>query len=142
MSSDGQYQSATVVGGNIYVSSDYGNTWTPKATNQAWTGIAMSADGQRQTAVATGNGIYVSTDYGNTWGYTTGYGLVLHDVDVSSDGQIQAAIAVNDYVYVSNNFGASWTPQDSARIWYSIAVSTTGVRKTAVGGEIQIYTAP
>jgi hypothetical protein len=56
MSSDGKYQTAVVNNGDIYLSSDYGVTWTVKdTTNREWYGIAMSSNGKYQTAVAWGN---------------------------------------------------------------------------------------
>jgi hypothetical protein len=65
MSSTGQYQ--TTVGGRyddscgsaadqrhaIYISSDYGNTWTSveSGCDRCWYGVAVSSTGQYQTAV-------------------------------------------------------------------------------------------
>ena len=37
--------------GQIYVSTDSGNTWTAKESNRDWWSVAMSADGTKQTAV-------------------------------------------------------------------------------------------
>jgi hypothetical protein len=59
MSSDGKYQSA-VGGGQIYVSSDYGNTWVAKDSSRSWYGVAMSSDGKYQTAVVYNGQIYIS----------------------------------------------------------------------------------
>ncbi|MCX6665348.1 MAG: hypothetical protein NT038_04720, partial [Euryarchaeota archaeon] len=44
----------------IYISTDYGNTWTAKDTTRNWNGVAMSSNGQYQTAVVYGGQIYVS----------------------------------------------------------------------------------
>ena len=63
----GQYQTAVVYGGYIYVSSDYGATWVQKGTSTSWWGISISSTGQYQTAVVYGGYIYVSSDYGATW---------------------------------------------------------------------------
>ncbi|MEI8344311.1 MAG: hypothetical protein WCF93_05165, partial [Candidatus Moraniibacteriota bacterium] len=64
MSSTGQYQTAVGWGERIYVSSDYGDTWTPKDSVRDWVSVAMSSDGSRQTAVEYGGQIYISTDSG------------------------------------------------------------------------------
>ena len=61
------YQVATVAGGYIYTSTDYGATWTQRADSRNWRGIAIAADGKYQTAVVYGGYIYTSTDYGATW---------------------------------------------------------------------------
>ena len=64
---DGSIQTAVVWNGQIYVSTDYGNSWNPKDSVRNWYGVAMSSTGQYQTATAHGDQIYVSNDYGNTW---------------------------------------------------------------------------
>jgi hypothetical protein len=35
----------------IHVSSDYGNTWTAKASDKQWNSVSLSSSGQYQTAV-------------------------------------------------------------------------------------------
>ena len=68
MSSDGTKQTAVVYDGQIYISTDSGNTWTPKGSNRKWWSVTMSSDGTKQTAVAHyGGQIYISSDSGNTW---------------------------------------------------------------------------
>ena len=63
----GKYQTAVDDGSYIYVSSDYGETWTQKGIAAGWSGVAMNGTGQYQTATVSGGYIYVSSDYGNTW---------------------------------------------------------------------------
>ena len=86
MSSSGQYQ--TALGGclnttnkstGIYISSDYGATWSATAKmkttgalfiisfNIDWSTVAVSSSGQYQTACAINLGIFYSNDYGNNW---------------------------------------------------------------------------
>ncbi len=67
MSADGSRQTAVVIGGQIYVSTDYGYTWAAKESNRSWTSVAMSENGSRHAAFSQIYGTYVSTDYGNTW---------------------------------------------------------------------------
>jgi photosystem II stability/assembly factor-like uncharacterized protein len=59
--------SGNVNGGPIYVSSDGGANWTPRAFNQSWVSVAISADGTRLAAVAGPSQIYTSNDGGLTW---------------------------------------------------------------------------
>jgi hypothetical protein len=60
MSSDGSKQTAVILGGGIYTSSDYGSTWieNTSAPDSNWSSVAMSSDGSKQTAVIQGGGIY------------------------------------------------------------------------------------
>jgi len=54
-------------GGYIYVSTDYGATWTTKGISVNWNGIAMDNSGKYQTAVVSSGYIYISSDFGATW---------------------------------------------------------------------------
>jgi photosystem II stability/assembly factor-like uncharacterized protein len=136
MSDTGQYQTAVVDGGNIYVSTDYGNTWIQKGSSRNWRGIAMSDTGQYQTAVVGGGQIYVSTDSGNTW-TQKGTSQSWSGITMSSDGVHQIAVVGGDdggYIYVSDDSGESWSPKDDVRYWSGVAMSSDGVHQTAVVG--------
>ena len=67
----GRFRSVT---GNIYVSSDFGSTWTQSAgaPTAPWADIASSADGSLLAAVVYGGYIYVSSQSSTTTG-TAGY---------------------------------------------------------------------
>ena len=141
MSSDGQYQTAVVLGGRIYVSNDFGNNWTAKMTDvsRAWYGVAMSSTGQYQTATDTYAGyIYVSTDTGNTW---TAKDSTRNwkKVAMSSTGQYQTAIVEYQQIYLSTDTGNTWTAKDTNRDWKDIAMSSTGQYQTAPVGGGLIY---
>ncbi len=144
MSSDGVHQTAVAYGGYIYVSTDYGNTWTQKGSSQKWLGIAMSDTGLYQTAVTRDGPIYVSIDSGNTWNpkdetrYWSG-------VAMSDTGQYQTAVVYGGNIYVSTDYGNTWNPKDEARYWSGVAMSSTGQYRTAVinygddgGGDIYV----
>lgn len=109
MSSDGQYQSAVEVTGEIYVSADYGYTWDkidePIVTDKQWQGISVSASGQYQTAIVKGGTIYVSTDYGQTWEQSEDTNVANRQwqaVSVSSSGVYQTAAVYNGALWTSN----------------------------------------
>jgi hypothetical protein len=54
--------------GYIYISSNYGSTWTSVASSQIWTSVSMSASGQYQIACENRyRYVYVSSDYGSSW---------------------------------------------------------------------------
>jgi len=71
MSADGKYisyiASDAFNNSSIYVSSDYGATFTAKGTARPYVCIAVSSTGKYQAAAANSNGLYFSTDFGNTW---------------------------------------------------------------------------
>ncbi len=139
MSSDGKYQTAVVENEKIYVSSNYGVTWTAKNSNRYWVSVAMSSTGQYQTAVVENGRIYVSSDYGVNWiekGPTSN--LYWKEVAISSSGQDQVAVndaALGGSIYVSNNYGETWVSHVVGA--YSkpraVAISSDGTHMTAVG---------
>ena len=83
ISSTGQYQVAVVGGnstngsnnatdvtGNVWISTNYGVTWTEKVVGggvQCWISAMISGDGSIMTVKAKGNILYKSTDYGANW---------------------------------------------------------------------------
>jgi hypothetical protein len=141
MSSNGQYQTAVVLGGRIYVSNDFGNNWTQKMTDasRAWYGIAMSSTGQYQTATDTYGGyIYVSTDTGNTW-TSKDTTRNWREVAMSSNGKYQTVTVEYGQIYVSSDFGNNWTAKDTTRIWQGVAMSSTGQYQTATVSSDYIY---
>ena len=81
MSASGQYAFASVNGGNIYYSSNYGSSWTVNTSSPSnwsntasWGCITMSANGEITYAAVNGGYIYSSTVTKNMMGnlITTG----------------------------------------------------------------------
>ena len=60
-SSNGTKLAATVLGGQIYISTDSGATWTARESNRNWYGVASSSDGTKLVAGDSGGQIYTST---------------------------------------------------------------------------------
>ena len=72
ISDDGSCISGVPLNRQIYVSTNYGQTFTAKESNRHWWGIAMSGNGQYQTVVVSyetfaGGLTYRSENYGVTW---------------------------------------------------------------------------
>jgi photosystem II stability/assembly factor-like uncharacterized protein len=148
MSYNGQYQ--TIVSENIYLSSDYGRTWTDVSTpngldDRNWEGIAMSSTGHYQTAIESGGDIYISADFGNTWHFINSPIVIdkqWQAVEMTSSGQYQVVIEKLGTVYLSTDYGASWKQSSStlvnSRNWQSIALSANGLYISAAeyGGYI------
>lgn len=114
----------TKVGSYIYISSDFGYTWTPKMTDTTrnWRGIAISSDGKYQTAVGIDGSIYRSTDYGVTWSTTCSFENYFN-VTMSGDGKYQA-VSGTSFIYISTDYGITWVSHvlvsDSTDITYNL----------------------
>jgi len=131
VSATGQYQ---LVGTStfLYVSSNFGSTWTQVATDRDWAGVAISGTGNFMYATdatsSTGN-LYRSTDYGLTWVVvpsSPGAGAWLY-VAISASGQYVLACGPS-YYYLSSNYGASFSQVENystASLGF-IAISATG----------------
>ena len=117
-SSTGQYISICATG-SIYVSSNFGNTFTLTTRLTDVYSIAMSSTGQYQATTSTGSNsgdINVSNNYGVTWTtpFTTNYNLGRwpSSVCMDSTGQFMfvgggGSAGLNSYS--SKNFGVTWT---------------------------------
>jgi photosystem II stability/assembly factor-like uncharacterized protein len=147
ISSTGQYQYAGgtkylysgAEQGYMYISSDYGVTWTQKTSvYDYFTGMAVSNDGQRVMAVGPSGSCYLSTNAGNTWTKLTSFPSITDvfgdvyspttmnftKVSMSGDGlTVLASFTLTKFnkvsdptqsrfiagVYKSTNGGSSWT---------------------------------
>ena len=123
LSYSGQYQ--LVVSNNgpsaIYMSSNYGQTWTSLASQTSssagWSYCNISSSGQYMSAVyqagGTAGGFYLSSNYGQTWNYITVTTVQLDAFAMSSSGQYMTctpSYGVASYVYISSNYGQNWVP--------------------------------
>ena len=104
--SNGQYQTACVndayLGGNIWISSDYGNTWIQTtATNDVWSAVASSSDGTKLFAAVNGGNIYTSNDR-NTWIQTNAINSSWSSIACSSDGSIISAVNGSGEILANN----------------------------------------
>lgn len=133
----GQYQLAgnalkasTWQQGYLYVSNDYGVTFTKKNILGYWESVSVSGDGQYMLAVEFYGRAYRSSDYGVTWtaisnlSGPTGYPvsalqtLYFRGTAISQTGQIQYICTKDIYygsgyyfalVFKSSDYGATWT---------------------------------
>ena len=147
VSATGQYQTAVVFGGSVWISSDYGNNWMDiEDTNgYNWNSVSVSASGQYQTACVYEGLIWISSDYGNTWTDETSTSSYLwYSVSISASGQYQTACAYNGSIWISSNYGSSssWSEVTSTSnySWNSVSISASGQYQTAVvfGGSVWI----
>jgi hypothetical protein len=89
VSATGQYMLAAAATGGLFLSINYGATWTQVTFVGAWTGISMSASGQYMMACSTTTNYapYYSTNYGVTWTNTTFNGTAGSFATISGNGQ-------------------------------------------------------
>lgn len=91
----------------IYVSSDYGNTFTEKFSNYLnLTTVAVSDTCQYIIVRASSYGILFSSDYGESWTRTNTESSWV-DVAISSTGQYIAKLR-DGVIYISQDYGATW----------------------------------
>ena len=128
LSSDGTTMLAAVDGGQLYVSTDSGVTWTARESNRNWNAVAISADGNTMAAVVWSGLIYISTDRGATWDAretSRNWAAVV----MTPDGQTMKAFAYNGCMHWSNDYGNSWSAMCTAsatKTWWRAAMSSNG----------------
>ena len=126
---DGKYQLACT-NGYLYVSTDFGSTFTPRGTSMDWRASAINNDGTIMFAAAYGNYIYKSTDYGVSWTALTGLGTNNWDgVAASDDGVYILAGVYNSVTRLSTNgglSGAAISNYMTLEARGAVAVSSTG----------------
>ena len=145
-SADGMKLVAAVYGGQLYTSTNFGETWTPRESERAWLFLASSADGTKLAAVEVGSVfapdrglIRTSTDSGLTWTPRES-SRAWRAIASSADGVKLAAVAAGDQIFTSIDSGATWTARDSSRGWLAIASSADGTRLVAAADNDLIYT--
>ncbi len=144
MSADGQYISIVNYNGNIYVSSNYGSSFSAKLSANNWSSISVSASGQYQTATITGGGVYTSNDYGVTWSLNGSLpsGPQYNCSAISGNGMIQIVGINFGAIYTSYDYGVTWSINASAPNniqWNSISISSNGQYVYACANNNNVY---
>jgi hypothetical protein len=133
MSSSGSIQTVVGQGTQIYVSTNFGATFTARDSVRGWQGVAMSSDGVKQAAVTFNDRIYISSNSGLTW---TPKGLIKNyrHIAMSSDGSVITAVTVDSGIYVSIDSGQNWNAVASLSSlgFVNVAMSSDGSKQTIV----------
>ena len=99
-SADGTKLAACVNGGNIWTSTDSGETWmentTSPNTTKTWRSITSSADGTKLAACVNNGNIWTSTDSGATF-FSRASSRYWNDITSSTNGEKLAAVAGRDF---------------------------------------------
>lgn len=107
---------AVASGGNIWISSGAGATWTKtSAPTGDWKSVAVSSNGQKIVAARTdGGGVWTSANKGSTWTQTTAVSWkTWRSVSSSSDGTILFAAnrpsnGAGGSLFKSTDSGSTW----------------------------------
>ena len=141
-SSSGQYIIAVAYNsGYIYVSNDYGASFTQCGTMSYFQGCSCSSTGQYMLAVDGNGNAWYSTNYGVTWN-SQYVAENPQDCCINSDGSIMLIPGYSDYIYISVNYGTTWASlvASGAKNWYGVACSYNGAKIVAITNNEDIYT--
>ncbi len=143
-SADGARLVACAWADYLYISTDFGATWTAHMTDaqRLWTCVTSSADGTRLVAGVLDGYLYTSTDSGATWtARMTDTGRYWSVLASSADGSNLLGGSSDGHLYVSTDFGATWTARftDANRGWKGVACSQDGLRMFAIANSDGAY---
>jgi hypothetical protein len=128
MNGDGQYQTAIAEKEFLYITHDYGLTWSGALTGSTenWSDVKMSSNGQFQFASVLGGGLYLSTNYGLSWSKID-FIKNWRAVSLTDNANILAAVSEMDNIYYSENSGVSWRESFKISNWKDVDISTDGL---------------
>ncbi len=144
-SADGKYLAA-LNGGNLYTSSDYGNTFSSASgvPGGNLNALGLSADGSTIAVGGWHGDVGVSRNFGSTWNDETALGdHFWYGFGLSADGTVIAAGVNYDSstttgpMYISTDGGNSFTAQTNITNdnWQSFGVSADGTQVLAFGND-------
>ena len=132
--------------GGIWVSSDYGVTWTAidSTGGRKWFSMATNSNGTKVVAVDRGGDIWTSVDSGSTWTAHRVGGAVHNweSVASSSDGDYLVAVASDGFIFTSTDSGGTWTNYTPSGVtgFTGVSSSNDGSRLAATTWSSGLYT--
>ena len=155
MSYDGKRQ--VIVCEAIYLSNDYGETWTTTTINPGaneefddhnWVGVDMSSDGQYISAIEVTGEVYLSNDFGESWTKVLANNVQdkqWQSISISATGRFQTALVKTGNIFVSSDFGVTWVKSADSTLqpskWQCNSVSANGMYQAAAAYDGGLYTA-
>lgn len=145
ISGSGSLIAAAEYYGGIYLSIDYGVTWSITAAPEPlyWTSVSMSSESSYMLGTCVDGYVYTSTDSGSDWSEVSGtpYGTKWKSSAVSETGQYMLALGAEIGIYYSLDYGTSWAISNapSAPEWSYITSSSSGELGAAVSYSGFVY---
>lgn len=129
LNSTGQYIVASVTGGEVYTSSNYGTSFTLTGSGinsfiPQGQQIVSSSDGQYFVIISDGNGVYTSNNYGASWTYQVG-SPVMNSLVSNASGNLFIGCGMDNNIYKSVNYGVTWTSTTPSEPMYLINGTST-----------------
>lgn len=141
--STGQHLLAAAARNGVYVSNDYGKSWSQALANDSfvWYPLSISNNGQQMISVAVNDAAYRSTDYGGTWTKLENFNAVdITSLACSETGAICLACAYGDSIFVSTDNGDNWLRSGSTQSNYlSVATNAAGSTFIAAAEYVGIF---
>lgn len=122
---------ATSGSDGVYISTDFGVSWTRRLTGVNFNHCAVSLDGLNVLA-AQDSVVHRSHDHGMTWAGGAGAGPVFGSLSASSTCAKAVATDYGGTLYVSGNYGLSWVSRGPVGYWTDCAMSADGTQIIAV----------
>ena len=140
--SSGQFLAACTFNQGIFISSDYGDTWTIPSVNLLYKdlrNISCNGEGNILVTCENNDGIYMSTDYGNTWIKTSApspkyWGYVRISSNTNSSGLYTIMGLVQGgggLIYVSYDTGETWKSNGIQHYWMAGDMDSSGTNLIA-----------
>lgn len=124
----------------LYMSDDYGATWTQLSIDNLWgiNSISISEDGQFMIVAGdntTTDYLWISFDYGENWdAILSGSSGTINSASMSANGMYVSYVGSYGDIYYSSDYGTSWTRGFDAQ-FYSTGSGSISV---SYGGQYQI----
>lgn len=142
VSASGQYITACAYGGQIYVSDDFGSSFTQKLPVKNWFGADLSFTGQFQIVTASGEGkVYVSHNYGADWDTVSVAGTNKSGCSISLSGKYMVVSEYGDDIFFSNDYGVNWVSVSTAANYRKVAISGNGTHASTIVTSGYVYNA-
>lgn len=142
-SADGSILAVTADGYNSYrdylwISTDFGATWSSKVGSLLWKAVAMSLDGSVMVAGVFGGALYISKTKFNSWLIVSDLPINAnwHIIRCNSDCSTITAAVLGGGVYISLDFGSTWSSVLYSAQWISIAIVDSTIAAASYAGAI------
>lgn len=132
ISGSGQYLLLATSGDFVYVSTDFGNSWTQKVSSAYGYWCVISKDGQYQAITDyTSHKIWLSSDYGANWNAVISDTSAYISLSMSDSGQHLLASGQSQsgvyFIKYSSDYGVTWNIiNHDALPMYQTAISQDG----------------